>query len=87
MCSYDHRSTSRVGKLFFQPIRKECVWDAKWFSSGVELQFEMLKIEAPIGYKELLTRIYGDWQTPVMIRSDHGKVIFDVDRPYIDLLR
>ena len=36
----------------------------EWFSDEVMLEFEGKEYPAPIGYKELLTNMYGDYMTP-----------------------
>ena len=40
----------------------------------------------PKGYNHILTDRYGDYMKPVKGGSMHGKIIFDVDRPYTDYL-
>ena len=40
---------------------KQELYKKEWFSSVVELPFEGLKIKAPVGYKEYLTQMYGDY--------------------------
>jgi lipopolysaccharide cholinephosphotransferase len=47
-------------------IRKEC------FSDTVLLDFEYIKIPAPVNYEEVLEREYGkNWRTPRLMVGDH----------------
>ena len=45
---------------------------AEWFDSSVELKFENGVYPAPIGYKDLLTNMYGDYMTPPSEDERHG---------------
>ena len=52
----------------------------EYFDETVYLPFEMLSLPAPAGYERMLTQYYGDWQTPVIVKS-HSP-FFDADRSY-----
>ncbi len=39
-------------------------YDAEWFEKSTALSFEGERYPAPEGYRELLTRMYGDYMTP-----------------------
>lgn len=60
--------------------------DTAWYQETVYLPFEEMLLPAPAGYEKVLTRIYGDWHTPVKGKSSHGKVLFSPDVPYYELL-
>jgi len=56
--------------------------DRALFDSPVKIPFEMLYINVPNGYKEILTQQYGDWNKYVIGGSYHGEVFIDLDNPY-----
>lgn len=73
-----------------------CFYDAKrtdkhCFDDTVFLNFEGVKVPAPIGYEEYLTNLYGsDYMVPKNVPTTHGGVIFDAFtsyQHYIPLLR
>lgn len=50
-------------------------FDAAWFDSLVPLDFEGRKFPAPVGYREMLARQYGDnYMTPVKVQEAHYRV-------------
>ena len=57
---------------------KQELYKKEWFSSVVELPFEGLKIKAPIGYKEYLTQMYGDYMKlpPKEKQVSHHALVF-----------
>lgn len=58
-----------------------------WFSKTLYLPFEDILMPVPIGYDEILKKLYGDYMTPVQAPSMHGTVIFDTERPYTEVLK
>lgn len=60
--------------------------DAAWYEKTVLLPFEGMHLPAPAGYEQVLTKLYGDWRTPVKEASSHGEVLFSPDIPYYELL-
>lgn len=75
--------TLNTGREQVHHLRRE------WYKDVKILEFEGVSFPAPIGYLDYLNAYYGeDWRTPKMLPSVHaakGQVIFDVDRPYIEL--
>ena len=49
-------------------------------------EFEGFKFWVPRDYDMYLTRHYGDWRKHVVGASNHGELILDVNRPYVDYL-
>lgn len=84
---YNHVQTKYVGKISFKPEGTKMYDLRSEFDSTVYLDFEMLKIPAPAGYKLLLRRQYGDYSKFVIGDNYHGSMIFDPDLPYTDWLR
>lgn len=73
------------------------VYDKKWFSDSIEMDFEDLKIPVPIGYKETLIASYpgGIYEPDVKDRKpkhgehsivDLGRSYKEYVRPYTDML-
>lgn len=63
-----------------KPYKKE------WYNDTVYLDFEFLKIPAPVGYDDVLRAQYGDYMTPCKGLSSHTIGFIDPDRPYMDYL-
>ena len=61
--------------------------NAKLYSDTLMMPFEDIIIPVPIGYDVILKNWYGDYMKPVKAPSMHGNVIFDVDRPYKEVLK
>ena len=57
------------------------------FDDTVYLDFEMLKVPVPKGYKVHLRRQFGDYNKFVIGSSDHGELILDPDTPYKEWVR
>lgn len=78
--NYDSFNTINVFSEIFRtpPCKKE------WYSGTVQLPFENITVTAPIGYHEILTAHYGDYNIPVQNAADHVIEIVDPDRPYTD---
>lgn len=61
---------------------KIIAFDKKWYSETVMLPFEDIEISCPIGYKDILTAMYGDYMTPVRGKTAHGNVYVDPETDY-----
>lgn len=44
----------------------------EWYREAVKLPFEQMEIAVPCGYREILTRKYGDYMKPVRTAGGHG---------------
>lgn len=83
---FDSVETRYVGKLANEP-RNQKTYDLRSeFDGTTYLDFEMLKIPVPAGYKLHLKRQYGDYMKFVIGTSEHGSVFFDPDTPYDEWL-
>ena len=71
----------------FQPYGMKMYDLRSEFDGTVYLDFEMLKIPVPSGYKVHLRRQYGDYHKFVIGTSDHGGLILDADIPYREWIR
>ena len=64
-------------EIFHTPSMKK-----EWYSDTILLPFENTKVQAPIGYHEILTAHYGDYMKQVKFASDHGLEMVDPDNSY-----
>jgi phosphorylcholine metabolism protein LicD len=49
-----------------------------WFASTVDVPFENTMIHVPVGYDEILTKIWGDYMQPVQAGSSHNYPCYSV---------
>lgn len=78
---YNNRPAQKWGLLSCYPDSKY-FYDKELFKETMEWDFENIKINIPAKYREILTKCYGDWETPVKGSSWHGGVYFDTEKPY-----
>lgn len=84
---YANIRTSKIALLSYEINNKVGNRFVKDYESSIEMPFEFMKINVPVGYKNILRIIYGVWSKPQMTASDHKGVLFDVDRPYKEYLQ
>ena len=86
-CSrYEHAGTDRVSTLSFRPTRASDRIDRVDLEETVMMDFEFARVPVPSGYDRILTTQYGDYKEYVMGTTEHGGVLFDLDRPYSEWL-
>ena len=79
--------------LFFESPDMTHPFLREWLEKTIDLPFEDGLFPVPVGYREYLSMYYGeDWETPKKLASSHetrskGKVILDVNRSYLEVLR
>ncbi|MBQ9027228.1 MAG: LicD family protein [Lachnospiraceae bacterium] len=84
---YNHLPTKYVAKISYQPYGMKMYDLRSEFDDTVYLDFEMLKLPVPKGYKLHLKRQFGDYHKFVIGSSDHGKLVLDPDIPYKEWIR
>lgn len=84
MKKYNLKKTKLIGKLFFQPIKSNYVWEDRWFDAFQKMPFETLQVPVSVHYDQIMGKFYGDWRTPIRQETTHGGVIFDVHRSYVE---
>lgn len=77
---YNNISTEYAGCFAF-PLKKKYRRRASLLNA-TELHFECLMIPVMDNYEEYLTNIYGNYMTPVIGTSMHGKIFFDSETSY-----
>ena len=84
---YNSLKTKRVAKYFFVPFMRSQIWMREDFDSSIPMQFEMLELPVPVGYKRIMDTFFGkDWMTPKKVATTHFGVFYDVNKSYRDYL-
>lgn len=68
-----------AGMSFPNVVKKQLRID---YEQDVMADFEFTRLPIMKNYDRVLTRWFGEWQIPKMMKNDHGEVFFDVDNPY-----
>ena len=66
------------------------IMPTEWYGEGVELDFEDIKVVAPVEYHKYLSQLYGDYMQPPPEEkriSHHLAVAIDPDKPYMEYLK
>ena len=84
---YNDLETKYVAKISYQPYGMKMYDLRSEFEGTVYLDFEMLKMPVPSGYKLHLRRQFGDYNKFVIGTSDHGELVLDPDTPYKEWIR
>ena len=84
---YNREDAEVVGLLTYRLDYEKCWWSKSCFDHAIEVPYEYIDIPIPMGYDQILTRQYGDWQKPVRGASQHTEIFFDVDKPYTSYLK
>lgn len=66
------------------------IFNSEWFNSTCEVEFEHIKVSAPIGYDAILKQLYKDYMSlpPVEKRVPHHEIyIFDLDKSYKNYIK
>jgi len=84
---YNDIPTKYVAKISYDPYGMKMYDLRSEFDDTVYLDFEMLKVPVPKGYKVHLRRQFGDYNKFVIGSSDHGELILDPDTPYKEWIR
>lgn len=80
---YNDCKTERSCTISHWPSRKRSQYYRRcWFDAVTMVDFEMLKVPAPVGREELLEGLYGDWHKHVVGCTLHGGVFFNAEKSY-----
>ena len=83
---YEELDTLQIGNLALMGGKRTSNRYRRDYSDSVELQFEFFKIKAPVGYKNELRRMFGNWKKYVIYNGVHNEILFDTDKPYTEYL-
>lgn len=86
LARYQNKKTSLVGDITLI-WRPNVQWPREWYDGYCLLEFEGLKLRAPLFYKEVLARQYGNYmKLPKNVKAMngrvHGNITFEPDVPY-----
>ena len=85
---YNNINTKRIGLISQLYGFENAIWDRKLFEETIEVPFEYLMITVPKEYDSVLTKIYGDWRTPMRVDDIdnnsfmHSGTFFDTEKSY-----
>jgi len=66
---------------------KRYIRDKSWYKGTIYMPFEDIMIPVPTGYKEILSKQYGDYMKPAKVPNQHGSfVVLDLNKSYLDYL-
>ncbi len=69
--------------------KEHLIFPTKAFDNYIMMPFEKINVRVPIGYEDLLVRLYGDWHKYPPI-NERGKkndsIIFDPDNSYLSYI-
>ena len=57
----EYRNSKYVANLIWGAYMLKDIYLRKWFQTSVDVEFEGYQVKAPIGYREYLTHLYGDY--------------------------
>ena len=80
-----HNPQSRNYMFPFTYMHSLNLFPIEWFSSTIEMDFEDFKVKMPVGYDDILKRLYGDYMTPPppeKRNSTHSFYFVDLHRRY-----
>lgn len=68
-------------------LGEKIVWDKSIFEETIYLPFENLMVPAPKNYDAFLKESFGaNYMTPIKAPSMHGKIVFDTEHSYLEVL-
>ncbi len=84
ICKMSHIGGKQVAHLALG-YREKTIWDKSSFEDSIEMVFHDIKINIPIGYKDVLKKHYGSSYMDIPSKIEpttHGSVIFDTNTSY-----
>ena len=84
---FHDKSENEIGDVLWTSNNyQKYMREKEWYASTIYVPFEHINIPIPGGYDAVLQRQYGNYMKPVQSPSYHGSIVFDVDRPYTEVL-
>ncbi len=79
--------TKKLGYITVFPGNKRYIWDREWFDGTIDLPFEDRTVPAQTGYEKRLEQDFGDWRTPMQVKSMHSTLHYSCEIPYEEFLK
>lgn len=76
------KNSDMVGNSTIVPGNERWTFRKKWFQESEKRKFGNLTIAVPKMFDEVLSKLYGDYMTPIIEPPTHGETIFDINTPY-----
>ena len=81
---YSSKKTKNIAGLSFRiGVIKQLRSD---YDKVTKIKYEFLEMPITEKYDQVLTRWFGNWRVPRVQKNDHGDVIFDTDKSYLNYL-
>lgn len=80
---YKNKDCAFIGPLIFL-LEDKYIKELDWYSKVELMNFENIRIPVPCGYKEILSRQYGDYMNPVKGTALHQGLFFDTEKSYLE---
>ena len=81
---YNHLATERVSTLSYDFGNEKLFLNRSDLSAVVWVPFEFMDIPVCVGYENVLQKVFGNYHEFVKGTSMHGKILFDVERGYME---
>ncbi len=80
---YNKLSTQEIASVLFKG-KREPPQLKQDYAVSLTVPFEFMKINIPKGYENILNKQYGDWKNFEIGSSNHGDLIIDTGKSYMD---
>ena len=84
---YTNKDEIYIDKVSFRLSDNYYKLKRKWYDKVIYMQFEDIMLPVPSNYDEILKEMYGDYMKPTKAPTCHGKVIFDVNKSYKQVIK
>lgn len=79
---YNEQETKLWGMISYSVDKRHNIRRKEDYEEKKIVPFENLEIRVPVGYENVLRRIYGIWREFDPNTSAHGEIFFDTDKSY-----
>lgn len=85
---HENKSDYLIGDVLWTSFKyHKYMREIEWYRDTIMLPFEDMEIPVPIDYDKILKTQYGDYMTPVEAPSNHGSIVIDIHKSYIDSMK
>ncbi len=88
MHTYNNIKTDQLGIVSIIKIGDKYCWNTVDLESTIiRMKFEFIEIPVPANYDNILKRTYGNWKEYVVGKGNHGDLIMDTRKSFIEYLK
>ena len=84
-CLYNEQDSGKIASMSSWIPNGNALFDAEWFESSIEFPFEYITLPVPVGYDQVLTKVYGNYMTPYQGSSHNFPLYRDTERAIEEL--